>query len=179
MQFADKTNTGNIGVCDVSDPIISIREWISTLSEPHAATCSLPTCPYAKRSMDEGRVKIIDGFIFNPEDTLRSIIATWGDDYDVVLLVTNINASTPRDAQAIVDLTNVQARLADLWIMVDHPDDPLIVDGHNNSQGEYIIFFVQRKSKLTEAANALRKTDYYKNWPIDHLSRFVVMRDGI
>ena len=136
-----------------------IREWVVRLSQTCPATNDLPTCPYARRAFESGKVRIVC------DDDLRTVIDEWSDAFDVVLCIVDRNAITADRARAAVDMINEKYRPLDFVVMVDHPDQPFIVDGHSNSNGERVIFFIQRQSSLNRAANALKARGYYNKWP--------------
>lgn len=138
--------------------------WIGSLSDPNPATNGLPTCPYAQYSLERGRVEFVFKHKFRGLADVDRVVSRWSDRFDVVLLIVSRRESTAVEASAIVDAENRRASAKDLVVMVDHPDRPFVVDGKSNSNGEYVIFFIQRKSRLEAASKALRPTGYYRNW---------------
>lgn len=136
-----------------------IAEWVKRLSEPSPATNGLPTCPYAKRAFEKGKVALAN------DSDIPNIIGRWSGQYDLVLAICDRGSMSPDIAIAMIDEVNARYEDDDFCVMVDHPDRPFVVDGHNNSNGDHIIFFVQRKSLLDKASRALKATGYYSNWP--------------
>ncbi len=143
----------------------SLLQWAAALNVPRAATNHLPTCPYAQRAFDQGRVAIVFQTRFNGESDITRLINGWSDLFDVVLLVIDRASLSASDAHALADKISDDVALCNFVVMADHPDQPFIVAGQNNSNGEYLIFFIQRQSKLLQASQALKAVAYYKNWP--------------
>ncbi|HLJ53250.1 MAG TPA: hypothetical protein VKT24_07680 [Rhizomicrobium sp.] len=143
----------------------SVLEWAASLDEPREATNNLPTCPYAQRAFDQGRVAIVFQTRFTGERDIARLIDGWSDLFDVVLLVVDRTSLSASEAHALADRISERVSGADIVVMADHPDDPFIVGGQNNSNGEYLIFFIQRRAKLLQASQALKAAGYYKNWP--------------
>jgi hypothetical protein len=155
-----------------------ILKWAASLNDGSSATFGIPTCPYAKRALETGRVSLSYLQTSEIELSLRNIANTWDDTIDVRLLATDASYLSPSSAEAIAQAINADFDRSDIWVMVDHPKRPMVICGHDNSQGDYLLFFVQRKSKLSAAANALKKTNYYYNWPVQVFDRYVRARDG-
>jgi hypothetical protein len=141
-----------------------ILTWAHSLNEPSEATNGLPTCPYAKCTFDEGRVSIVFKTQFNGASDILRLVECWSDRFDVFLLVVDRSSLSATEAHALADKVSAESVDTDLIVMADHPDKPFIVAGHNNSNGEYLIFFIQRRSRLLKASAALKPTGYYRNW---------------
>lgn len=139
-------------------------EWIGSLNEPRDVTNGIPTCPYARRAVEDGKVAIIFKTRFGGLFDLNEIVSEWSGQFEVILLVVPRTQVDADAAQAVVKRANGLAAIIDLVVMVDHPDRPFIVAGQNNSNGEFVIFFVQQKSKLEAASAALKARGYYRNW---------------
>lgn len=146
-------------------PIDKLLEWIAVLDQPQAATGGLPTCPYALRALKQGKVEIIFRSALEIELCIRDIIDQWSGLFDIKLVVCDPNAISPDTADQLGESLDKRAQDKDLIVMVDHPDRPFVVAGHNNSNGEFVIFFIQRRSKLQTAGRTLEAAGYYRNWP--------------
>ncbi len=142
----------------------SLLEWAASLDEPREATNNLPTCPYARRAFEQGRVGIVVKTRFDGPRDITRLIEGWSDCADVVLLVTDRASLSAPQAQAIAQTISLEVASSDFVVMADHPDEPFIVAGHNNSNGRYLIFFIQRRSKLLQASELLKAAGYYRNW---------------
>lgn len=141
--------------------------WFGSLSEPQEATNGIATCPYARPALDDGKVAVVFKNRFIGTQDIDRLVAKWTDQFDVVLLIVARDVVTPAAADAMANSANLLATDRDLVVMVDHPDRPFVVAGHNNSNGEYVIFFIQKKSRLEAASAALRAKGYYRNWPAE------------
>ena len=66
-----------------------------------------------------------------------------------------------------------------MLVLGDHPDaqshSPRTF-GMNNSNGKYVLVFVQRLSKLLEASEHLSKAGYYQNYTREELEVYVNSR---
>lgn len=134
---------------------------------------NLPPCPYARKSWEEDKVLIL----FKHESgyqTLYKVLSEFEDRYDVVLLVETVFREDP-DAyhQYLDDLNDAISEGffidRDMWVMGFHPsDDPdeQLDSGtfHPLVEEEYAITFIQRLSKLQEAADKLKEKGYYDGY---------------
>ena len=152
-----------------------IREWSRTLlEEKNPEFNGLPACPYAKAAWAAQRVSVI--FKRDPANyqDLWTVISTWDDQVDLVIIV-DLAFTEDSDAfhqylddinQAISDGMFIDR---DIWVMGFHPDqepNELVDDGtfEPDTTEEYAMIFVQRLSKLEESADKIRELGYYDRY---------------
>tara|TARA_R110001599_G_scaffold319439_1_gene529259 strand:- start:789 stop:1376 length:588 start_codon:yes stop_codon:yes gene_type:complete len=166
-----------------SDPlerniVEEILQWSSTaLQKPSKFFNNLPPCPFAKKAWSQEKVAII----FKKEDsyqTLWSCISKFNDDYDLAIVVDTDYKKGPEDFHDYLDqlndvISNGMFIDKDIWLMGFHPEDEandlveeVSIDDITGT--DYAMIFVQRLSKLQEAADKLNKKGYYDSYDKDY-----------
>jgi len=152
-----------------------IRSWSKeALEKINPNFNSLPACPYAESAWAEDKVKI--GFKTSPSfQDLTTIVSTWDDTQELVILV-DLNYMPDREGfyQHIDGLNGAISEGVfiekDIWLMAFHPDDEpeQLAYAHEDLKSvldtNYAMIFIQRLSRLHEAAEKLKKTGYYKEY---------------
>ena len=151
-----------------------IRDWSRhALESPNKEYGGLPACAYAKKARGDDKV----GFSFKYSASyqpLYTIVSTFDDSYDVVILVDLIyEKSSKKFHEYLWGLNGAISEgfviQKDMWVMGFHPDDEPNEDIDDGSfepevDTEYAMIFIQRLSKLQEASDKLRKTGYYEHY---------------
>lgn len=154
--------------------IEELREWSKhTLEVSNPEFNNLPPCPYAKAAWQENKVEIL----FKEKDNYEQLYAAlhnWNDKKDLVIIADTEFIEEQEEFHQFVDhvneaIANNVFRDRDMWLMGFHPeDDPneLFDEGDFEIQTdvEYALLFVQRLSKLEEAAEKLRPLGYYDKY---------------
>ena len=154
-------------ICD------EIRAWSAyALEKPNPFFNNLPACPYAKKAWAENRVAII--FKYGGNQALYSTLDGFNDAFDVVILVDRNYSDDPDGFHDYLDQVNeaISAGIfgqRDLWVMGFHPEDDeneFVDDGTFEPQVDtsYAMIFVQRLSKVQEAADKLKQLGYYDQY---------------
>ena len=173
LQGIGPVRLGNMVVEDVIQD--EIRSWSKeALEKINPNFNDLPACPFAEGAWADDKVGI--AFKKSPSyQDLTTIVSTWDDKNDLVILV-DLKYTLNREAfyQYIDGLNEAIAEgifiEKDIWLMAFHPDDDPeeIVYGHEDLVSvldtDYAMIFVQRLSKLHEAAEKLKKTGYYTKY---------------
>ena len=155
-------------ICD------EIRAWSAEVVEkPNPFFNNMPSCPFARKSWQDGKISILfkkDGGF----QDLYTAISCFNDELDIVILVDlHFQESADLFHEYLEDLnTQISAGMfidQDIWLMGFHPDDDeneFIDDSTflNVIEKEYAIIFVQRLSKLQEAADKIAKKGYYDKY---------------
>tara|TARA_R100000697_G_scaffold43202_1_gene56246 strand:- start:4770 stop:5348 length:579 start_codon:yes stop_codon:yes gene_type:complete len=153
-----------------------IKEWSKhTLEVSNPEFNNLPVCPYAKAAWKQAKVDIV--FKFEKEDYKRLYMAlhNWSDRKDLVIIADTEYIEDQEEFHEFVDnineaIANNVFRDKDMWVMGFHPEDEPneLFDEEEDvepiSEIDYAIFFVQRLSKLEEAAEKLRPLGYYDKY---------------
>tara|TARA_R100000657_G_C4683488_1_gene134898 strand:+ start:4017 stop:4595 length:579 start_codon:yes stop_codon:yes gene_type:complete len=156
--------------------IDEIKEWSKhTLEVSNPEFNNLPVCPYAKAAWKQAKVDIV--FKFEKEDYKRLYMAlhNWSDRKDLVIIADTEYIEDQEEFHEFVDnineaIANNVFRDKDMWVMGFHPEDEPneLFDEEEDvepiSEIDYAIFFVQRLSKLEEAAEKLRPLGYYDKY---------------
>jgi len=151
-----------------------ILAWSAhTLQKPNPYYNGLPPCPYAQKAWEDEKVIIL--FKYEPGmQVLYSTLSQWEDAFDLAIIV-DLNFKKDPDEfhdyleqinQAVSDGFFIDR---DMWVMGFHPHDDVndFVDDQSFMQmvdDEYAMIFVQRLSKVQEAADKLAQKGYYDNY---------------
>ena len=168
-----------------SDPIESkiveeIRHWSSdVLEKPNAYFNNLPACPYARNAWLSKKVAVL--FVYDEGyQSLYSSISQFDDNYDIALVVDMGSNKTPEDFHNYLDdlnevISNGMFIDKDIWLMgFHHEDEASDFVGEVSFEADdkpYSIIFVQRLSKLQQAADKLNKKGYYDTYDAEHNAR--------
>ena len=147
-----------------------IRRWsANVLEKKNKAFNNLPACPYAQAAWDKDKVGIV--FKYDKDyQSLYSLISTFDDRYDLVILVDTAYDDYEKFHEYIEQLNDAISQGffidKDIWLMGFHPEG----DENDNLEGEsfeplveeeYGLIFVQRLTKLQESAEKIKKLGYY------------------
>jgi len=154
-------------ICD------EIRAWSSyALEVPNPYFAGLPACPYARSAWQNDRVAIV--FKYGGNQALYSVLAAFDDSFDLVIVVNHHERQEPDVYHEYLDQLNTSISEGvfghrDLWVMGFHPDDgrnELVDDGTFEpvTDTRYSMIFVQRLSKIQEAADKLKELGYYDQY---------------
>ena len=132
-----------------------IEEWIERLSQPRPEFGGLAPCPYAKAA----RCVVFDAPIGRGLIIGRSLLLNGGA--DVVLLRVPFETLTAFQAACVASTWADE----EVEVLVSDPRRPTVIDGYRTTQDEALLFFFQRRDRLEQAREALRKTPYYDRWP--------------
>ena len=166
--MAERTQESESGVIVRKE----IDTWIGTvITRPRSEFGGFPVCPFARGAT----TRICVGRSIND---LRRILETWDDSHCVVVFV-HLMRPTFRKSLRIADSLNRKYEHADLVVLTDHPDEPLEFNGFSPSNGKYVIFLIQRISKVNEATVLLsRSSGYYDSWSEENKDAVVRSRFG-
>ena len=151
-----------------------ILAWSAhTLQKPNPFYNGLPPCPYAQKAWEDHKVAILFKYDTNLQ-CLYSTISQWEDTFDLVIIVDMAFDKDPDDFHDYLDMLNDAISEGvfidrDIWLMGFHPhDEPNdFIDDSSFMQmvdDEYAMIFVQRLSKIQEAADKLEQKGYYDNY---------------
>ena len=155
---------------DEREIVQEIQAWSAwALEKPNPFFNDLPACPYAKRAWQEGRVSVI--FKYGGNQCLFNVLTEFNPAFDLVMIVDRNTRQTSEEFHDYLDGLNDAISRGifgdrDLWVMGFHPDDDandFVDDGtfepHVNTP--YALIFVQRLTKVQEAADKLKEMGYY------------------
>jgi hypothetical protein len=155
---------------DERDIVEEIQAWSAHALEKNSPYFNdMPPCPFAKKAWRDGRVSVI--FKYGGNQCLFNVLTEFNAAFDLVLIVDRNTRQTAEQFHDYLDGLNEAISRGifgdrDLWVMGFHPDDDVndfIDDGtfepHVNTP--YAMIFVQRLSKVQEAADKLKEMGYY------------------
>ena len=151
-----------------------IKGWSKYVLEPRNPEFNgIPACPYAKAAWREGKVDIV----FKEDKSyglLSNTLENWNEDKDLVIIVDTDFIKREDRFHKYHDIINKRIsenlyKDKDLWVMGFHPDDDEqeLLDSEDfepETDTEYALVFVQRLSKLEQAAEKLRLIGYYDKY---------------
>jgi hypothetical protein len=147
-------------------PTQIIKDWITDfVSKPNPVFGDLPPCPFAQKAMVDGKVKFLELDGIGEFGTIFTHI--WDHDFDkkdVLVIIAEPDQYTARETMEIADRLNQAFMPRDVVILEDHPKIYEHVKGVKLNNGHYILFLVQRLSKLNKFSKMLESGPYYKNW---------------
>jgi hypothetical protein len=154
------------------NPKEAVSGWIdSVITRPRTEFGGLPVCPFAR---SDGTRIVIGRSI----GKLRKILDAWDDSHCVVVFA-HLMRPTLRKAFRIADSLNRRYESKDLVVLTDHPDKPLEFHGFRPSNGKYVLFLIQRLSRVNEATVMLsRSSRYYDSWSEENKDAVVRSRFG-
>ena len=155
-----------------------IHGWIKgVLSQPHSALNNLSPCPYAKEALLKNEIKI-----FSTESSPKESLEWMMQNFEslkkrVVVLTCSASLLTSEETTEFVSSIRTSFKGQDLWLMYDHPDISERVLDVDFSYGKEILFFIQKLTDLSQAAQLLMDKGYYKNWPADYFESVFTQRE--
>jgi hypothetical protein len=156
-----------------------ITSWLKTFVEvPHPYFNDLPPCPYAKQARLKNKVRMVWISDAEPDSNFWTHIEnTDFDQYDVLVLITNRSRWSCNEAYNVRCELNKTFDRKDIVVLEDHPDYKEKVGPVDMSNGRYCLLLVQRKSKLNNFSDILKRTTkYYENWSKKELDDVVNWR---
>jgi hypothetical protein len=155
----------------------AINQWVKDfVSKPTENLNGFSPCPFAKDSLDKNQVLILVNDGPSIENCLEKITEAADEiihgQYEVAIIAhTHYESWHPDKVSKFVLSWREQYKDKDLYLLKDHPLAPEIVSGLKMNQGEYLLFFVQKRSTLLEARKKLWNQGYYESWSAQERER--------
>ena len=156
------------------DVIDEIKAWSEhALEVPNKYFNNLPACPYARSAWKDDKVDFVFKYCAHKQD-IYTAVSCFEDTKDLVIIVDFAFQERPDDFDE--DLKQLNNAISqgifidkDIWLMGFHPNDEPSdfvqeVTFDYETDTEYSMIFVQRLSKLQEAADKLDKKGYYDSY---------------
>lgn len=141
-----------------------IEDWIGqVVAKTHKAS-GAAICPYAKRTLKDRKIQIIPAKV-----DLLAQVRHCCDLFntlalDIVILYFNYKITDRKLSKMCEQAHQANPSYA---VMYDHPDNSGKHKGVSFSYGKAPLMFIQDLSKLKNAQQQLRRTDYYTAWGLD------------
>ena len=152
-------------------PTQRVKSWISRfVTKPNPVFGNLPPCPFARKAIIDDKVEFVE---LNGTADWRTIYQMiWNFDFehkDVLCIIADPDQYTAKETVKIANRLNEYFMRNDVVVLEDHPKIKERVKTVKLNNGHYILFLVQRLSKLNRYAEMLEKGPYYKNWSRSYL----------
>ncbi len=147
-----------------------VKNWVKDfVSTSHPSFGNLPPCPFARKAITQQQTQWLVNSTADNSETLKLISqgmhSVENNQYEIsVIIHTQVETWSVAELDAFVASWRLNHQNQDLYLMRDHPMDPEIINNIKMNQGEYLIFFIQRKSRLQAARDELKKMGYYDHW---------------
>ena len=160
-------------------PTQTIKNWISDfVTKPNPVFGNLPPCPFAQKAIIDGKVEFLELDGVGEFGTIFSHIWHFDfDEKDVLCIIAEPDQYTPKETVEIATKLNEALMNNDIVVLEDHPKIKEKVKSVKLNNGKYILFLVQRLSKLNRFAKMLEAGPYYKNWSKSYLRSVKGFRD--
>lgn len=158
--------------------IKELKDWTHLgLNVPNEFFNGLPPCPFARQAWLDNKVAVIFDDT-NSWQCLYSSVSQFDDVYDMAVVVRKHPLGTPEDLHNYLGQMNQAISEGmfidkDIWLMGYHPDDEEAefvaedVKVEEMVDDPYLMVFIQRLSKIQEAAYKLVHKGYYENYMSD------------
>ena len=153
-----------------------------TLQKPNPYYNGMPPCPYAKKAWEDDKVIILFKYDANMQ-VLYSTISQWEEAFDLAIIVDMAFQPDPEVFHDYLEQLNNAISEGvfidrDIWLMGFHPHDDSndFIDDSSFMQivdDEYALIFVQRLSKVQEAADKLAEKGYYDNYLEEYDAEYI------
>ena len=153
-------------------PTQTIQKWISEfVTKPNPVFGNLPPCPFAQKAIIENKVDFLelDGVASYPT-LYQHILECNFDEIDVLCMIAQPDQFTAKETVKLAEDLNGYFMKHDVVILEDHPKINESVKNVKLNNGHYILFLVQKLSKLNKFSKILEAGPYYHNWSKSYLA---------
>jgi hypothetical protein len=161
-----------------SEILDKIHRWlVETVEVPRPELSGFPICPFARQARINCNVKYVIARRRLREE-IETQIAAYSEqpEFVTVIIEPNPKAISSLELANLVEFLRQSVSQLDLHLMWDHPDAPENVNGVSFNHGDFILVFLQRKSRLNAAAKELHQKGYYSTWPLSFYNEVVFSR---
>jgi len=147
-------------------PTQTIQTWIKDfVTRPNPVFGNLPPCLFAQKAIVDGKVKFLELDGIGEFGTIFTHIWDFNfDKKDVLVIIAEPDQFTAKQTVEIADKLNFAFMPRDVVVLEDHPKIKESVKGIKLNNGHFILFLVQKLSKLNKFSKMLEVGPYYKNW---------------
>ena len=149
-----------------------IEEWMDRVGKRNK-DLGHAICPYAAQAKKEKRVKTLFCAAETFRESVRSLCNEWDDHYEVVALVIEGEISADELFGYCYESFESELKADDFFLLPDHPQRIVEIDGVGTRNGKVPLILVQRLSRLNEASLNLMKGSYYSNWDSELMDEIV------
>ncbi len=157
-----------------------ILTWSKTFVEkPSDDLEGLPVCPFAKKTREEDKLKIVE--VKQSKDFLNEVVdqAKQFGKYDVVIVACADLYITADELNDYVHALNKVFVREDVYLIASYPDDEVVdflESADFEPDNDFYMVLIQSYQKLEDGSSSLRKTNYYEHWSNDYYADTVLVR---
>jgi len=157
-----------------------IITWSKTfLEKPNKDLGGKPVCPFAKKTREEDKLKIIE--VRESKDFLNQVVnecKTFGSK-DVVIIACDDMYITADELNDYVHALNKVFVRDDVYLIASYPDDEVIdflESDEFEPDNDFYMVLLQSFQKLEDGSSSLSKTKYYEYWSDNYYADTVLVR---
>jgi hypothetical protein len=156
---------------DIKDIALQrVQDWVQNfVSTKNPNLGNFPPCPFARESMISNKIHWLVNTSCDQQttkdfvDSCVPLIAN--DQYEIAIIIhTNFSSWDLDSLKLYVEDWRQQHQDHDVYLLRDHPADKEMVANICMNQGDYLLFFVQKSSRLAAARKQLEQNGYYSAW---------------
>lgn len=153
-----------------------LKQWIiGFLSEPQDLLNGFPTCPFAKKSLIDNKIKFYDSIDYVTD--ICKLFDNWNDSIEVAIFIVPDGVDPQKFVQDIKKINEIYIEKGYICLE-DHKDVPEPFFHLHFNNGKYNLAICQKSEKINQAAEILLKKGYYKNWSKELYDQVVSWRPG-
>ena len=149
------------------------------IEKPNVNLGNLPVCPFAKKTREENKLKIIE--VKESKDFLNTLVdqcKNFGK-HDVVIVACGDMYITADELNDYVHALNKVFVREDVYLIAIYPDDEEIdfLESEDfEPDNDFYMVMIQSYQKLEDGSSSLRKTNYYEHWSNDYYEDTILVR---
>lgn len=149
------------------------------LEKPNKDLGGKPVCPFAKKTREENRLRIVE--VKESNDFLNKVVdecKSFGDN-DVVIVACDDMTITADELNDYVHALNKVFVREDVYLIASYPDDEVIEFLESEEfepDNDFYMVLIQSYQKLEDGSSSLSKTNYYEYWSDEYYADTVLVR---
>ena len=148
-----------------------IKDYIDYISLKRNELGGHAICPFAKSFLN--KTQIIESKNFMKD----ALICIQNEEHPMLYLIYgDAKKFDKKWLEEFCDDHQQLAKLKDLWLIWDHPDQINKINGIKTSNDKYAILLIQGLTELNKYSDKLHNTDYYGFWDEKYYNKIVESR---
>ena len=143
-----------------------IKDYIEYVSLKRKELGGHAICPFAKSFLDKTEIIESKNFMKDAFECIQN------ESHPILYLI--YGDAKQFDKKWLEDFCDDHqqfAKMKDLWLIWDHPDQINKINGIKTNNDKYAILFIQGLSELNKYSDSLAKTNYYSFWDKDYYKK--------
>lgn len=145
-----------------------IKDYIEYVSLKRKELGGHAICPFAKSFLDKTEIIESKNFMKDAFECIQN------ESHPILYLI--YGDAKQFDKKWLEDFCDDHqqfAKMKDLWLIWDHPDQINKINGIKTNNDKYAILFIQGLSELNKYSDSLAKTNYYSFWDKDYYKKII------